>query len=136
MILIGSDHKGFELKESVKNLINSKDLGCFDKSSCDYPVVVKNMAHHWTSQSVGILICGSGIGMCIAANRFPFMRAVRPCSLDDVRLSKQHNDANVLCFNNTVTTHLILSYLDILISTAFLGLHHTNRIEQLNHLYL
>ncbi len=134
MILIGSDHRGFFLKESIKAVMTCHDVGCFDESSCDYPMVARQMANHWSPKAVGILICGSGIGMCIAANRFSFMRAVRPCSLDDVILSKQHNDANVLCFSNKATVDMISHYLTTLIHTAFMGLHHENRIQQLNHL--
>ncbi len=101
-IVIASDHAGFELKKFLmKNNPNIifKDLGPYDISSVDYPDYAHRLAKEVSenTQSLGVLICGSGNGVCMAANKHPKIRAALCWSVEIASLAKQHNDANVLC---------------------------------------
>ena len=108
-LVVGSDHRGYELKTIIeKQLIPiDKDIkrdislyldcGCYDDKSVDYPDVVKKLAEEMNGTfNMGILICGSGFGVSMAANRFPFIRAVTPRSIKEAEMARRHNDANVL----------------------------------------
>lgn len=102
-IALGSDHGGFELKQAVreslaKRGINVEDVGCYDKKSVDYPDYAREVASRVSRQAVdqGVLVCTSGIGMTIAANRFPRVRAAL-CFLPKMAaMARTHNDANIL----------------------------------------
>jgi len=101
-IIIASDHAGFELKKLLmKNNPNIifKDLGSYDISSVDYPDYAHRLAKEVSenTESLGVLICGSGNGVCMAANKHPKIRAALCWSVEIASLAKQHNDANVLC---------------------------------------
>lgn len=102
-IIIGSDHAGFDLKEELKKYLDTlgydhEDLGTFSKESCDYPLIAKQLAQKVAkTKSLGILICGTGIGMSIAANKINGIRAALCCNEDSARLAKEHNDANIIC---------------------------------------
>ena len=101
-IVIASDHAGFELKKLLmKNNPNIifKDLGSYDISSVDYPDYAHRLAKEVSenTESLGVLICGSGNGVCMAANKHPKIRAALCWSVEIASLAKQHNDANVLC---------------------------------------
>ncbi len=103
-IYLGSDHAGFRLKESIKKFLikngfDFEDLGAFKlNKSDDYPIYAAKVARKVAeTKSFGILFCGSAQGMCIAANKIKGIRAVAISSVEDARLTRLHNDANVLC---------------------------------------
>jgi ribose 5-phosphate isomerase B len=106
MLYIASDHAGFELKESLKKQLSHldwKDLGTHSKDSVHYPEFAQKLAQSVSlseldlQQPCGILICGSGIGVSIAANRFPKIRAALIWNKETALLAREHNNANVLC---------------------------------------
>jgi len=104
-IIIGSDHRGFDLKTKIKDYLREKkifviDVGCNDGTkSVDYPVIAKEVADCVVGARhfCGILICGSGIGVSIAANRHKGVRAALCHTVDAARSARQHNDCNILC---------------------------------------
>ena len=102
-ITIGSDHAGFELKEKVKEYLKqskheTEDLGAFSEEPVDYPLIAKAVAKKVAkTSSTGILICGSGIGMCITANRVKGVRAALCYDEYTAKVSREHNNANILC---------------------------------------
>ena len=109
MIAIGCDHGGYELKSAViKHLVERgeqyKDFGSYDNASIDYPVIADKVAKSVTSGECecGILICGTGIGMSIAANKHKGIRAACCSDVFSARLTREHNDANMLCFGERV----------------------------------
>ncbi len=136
-IAIGSDHGGFELKENLKRLITElghevKDCGCHSKESTDYPIYGKAVAELVMAGAVdsGILICGTGIGMSMVANRFPGIRAALCHELYTARMSRAHNDANILCIGARVTgPGLAEEMVKVWLSTPFEGGRHLRRIS-------
>jgi len=138
-IVIASDHAGFSLKESIKKELKKRnfkilDLGTKnDNKSVDYPTYAKKLAKKINSKNYGILVCGSGIGMSIASNRFKNVRSALANSINASKLSRQHNNANVICLGSRVTskkiaTQCVLSFL----STEFEGGRHSRRVKLLN----
>lgn len=139
-VIVGSDHAGFDLKEEIKRFLNEKgeypvtDMGTFSNEPVDYPIiahqVAKNISEkrfHW-----GILVCGSGIGMSIVANRYPRVRAALCSNLFAVKVSRQHNDANILVLGGRVLgTDLALEMVDLFLHTQFEGGRHQRRLEQI-----
>ncbi len=139
-IAIGSDHAGFNLKEAVKTLIvqlghNCEDFGCKDTSSVDYPdfafAVADAVARGKFEQ--GILICGSGIGMSMVANKVPLIRAALCHDVFTAKASRQHNDANVLCMGERVigvglASEIVTAYLD----SEFEGGRHARRLGKMH----
>lgn len=127
MIAIGCDHGGFELKQEViKHLqergIEYKDFGCESTKSCDYPEYAKEVANKVANKEaeLGILICGTGIGMSIAANKVRGVRAALCGDCFSAQATKEHNNANVLCLGARVTgAGLALKIVDIFIDTPF-----------------
>ena len=107
-IVIGSDHGGFSLKnEIVKHLKASEyevlDLGCYSEDSCDYPVIAKAVVQEVLKTSGrGILVCGTGIGMSIAANRFEGIRASHCTDTFTARMTRAHNNSNILCLGERI----------------------------------
>ena len=137
-IIIGSDHGGFNLKTSiVKHLENNGvevvDLGCYSLESCDYPVVAKAVAERvLNTGEKGILVCGTGIGVSIAANRFEGIRASHCTDTFTARMTRMHNDSNILCLGERVTgIGLALDIVDILLNTPFEGGRHQKRIDMI-----
>ena len=137
-IVIGADHGGFELKEFLKNErrdINWKDIGTFSEESCDYPLIADKLAEVISSgqADVGVLICGTGIGISIAANRHKGIRAAILYSKDVAFLAREHNDANVAVFGaRTQSKEEVLAYLDVFLTTPFSnGERHCRRIAEL-----
>jgi ribose 5-phosphate isomerase B len=138
-IAIGSDHAGFEGKERLRGLIESwghevLDVGCHSTESCDYPDLARAVATAVAAGDVerGFLVCGSGTGMAMGANRVAGVRAVQAWSEDATRLSRTHNDANVACFgtrlqNADEIAHLARIWLD----TGFDGERHARRVSML-----
>ena len=107
-IYIGSDHGGFELKEALKKQLSEiqwEDVGCFENNRCDYPniadALVKSIQNH--KEALGILICGTGIGISMRANRYKGIRAALVYDVETARLAKAHNQANVLCLGGRTT---------------------------------
>lgn len=140
-IIIGSDHAGFDLKEECMRLLlkdptcNVFDQGVYDRQSADYPDVAKKVSLAVLSGEYekGILICGSGIGMSITANRFKGIRAALCHDLYTARLSRQHNDANILVMGGRVIgTGLALEMVDIFLNTGFDGARHKRRIDMID----
>ena len=138
-IVIASDHAGFSLKESIKKELKKRnfkilDLGTKNENkSVDYPTYAKKLAKKINSKNYGILVCGSGIGMSIASNRFKNVRSALANSINASKLSRQHNNANVICLGSRVTskkiaTKCVLSFL----STEFEGGRHSRRVKLLN----
>ncbi len=143
MIAIGSDHAGFDYKEKLKNLLEDlgsqyHDFGTYTKSSIDYPDVA-----HLVCESIidgkyekGILICGTGIGMSIAANKHKGIRAAVCESVESARLSRDHNNANVLCFGERITKwETAEQIVKVFLSTSFSGgERHVCRIQKIHSL--
>ena len=137
-IIIGSDHGGFNLKQEVIKRLNTLnyevlDLGCYTQESCDYPVIAKAVAKDvLNSNCKGILICGTGIGVSIAANRFEGIRASHCTDTFTARMTRMHNDSNILCLGERITgVGLALDIVDIWLNTEFEGGRHKKRIDMI-----
>jgi len=139
-IAIGCDHAGFPLKDYILNSLKKShpeheifDYGCAGTAdSVDYPKVGQAIAHDVVAGKAdkGILVCGSGIGISIAANRVKGARAALCSDVISARLSRQHNDANILCFGNWfVTPKMADEILQVWLNTAFEGERHQRRID-------
>jgi len=140
-IWIGSDHAGVDLKNRIKNELKQEydvqDVGPLDKTSVDYPdfgeKVAMQVANH--SDSEGILICGSGIGMSITANKVPGIRAALVHSVETATLARQHNNANILCLGaRVVPEDLAVSMVKSWLTTSFEGDRHQKRIDKISNL--
>jgi ribose 5-phosphate isomerase B len=138
-IALGSDHRGFEIKGRIADTLRSWsyeviDLGTFDKDSCDYPDYAFEVAKRVSSQEVdrGILICGTGIGMCIAANKVAGVRAALCHDAITAEMSRRHNDANILCLSaDLLDEKLIERMLRIWLETKFEGSRHQRRVNKI-----
>lgn len=127
MIAIGSDHGGFELKEKLMEHLSErgleyKDFGTYSSASCDYPVYAKAVANAVTSGECdrGIIICGTGIGVSITANKVRGIRAALCGDCFSAEATRQHNDANVLCMGARVVGEgLALKIADTFLDTPF-----------------
>lgn len=127
MIAIGSDHGGYELKlEVIRHLkergFEVRDYGCDSTASCDYPVYAQAVANAVAGGEceLGILICGTGIGMSIAANKVDGIRAALCSDCFSAKATKEHNNANILCMGaRTIGTGLALMITDIFVDTPF-----------------
>lgn len=137
-IAIGCDHGGFELKNAVIDLLKSEgceilDQGCYNTDSVDYPDFAKAVCRTVAAQEAdrGILICGTGIGMSIAANRFNGIRAALCHELFTARMSREHNNANVLCLGaRVIGPGLALEVVRTWLHTEFGGGRHQRRIDK------
>ena len=129
MIAIGSDHGGYDLKEKViahlkEQGIECKDMGCQDKSSCDYPVYGRAVARAVAAGECekGIVICTTGIGISITANKVPGIRCALCADTVSARLTRLHNDANLLAMGaGIVGENLALGIVDTFLGTEFSG---------------
>ena len=136
-LAIASDHAGFYLKEDIKQAFSDiewKDFGAYSEDSVDYPDTGTPAAQSVLSGECekGILICGSGIGMSIVANRLKGIRAALCNTTEIARLSRQHNDANVLVLAGRFTpTPLALDIIDIWLKTPFEGGRHQRRVSKI-----
>lgn len=138
-ILIASDHAGFDLKQILlkSNLspLELQDLGPNDAASVDYPDYadkVAKLVNENPTETLGILICGSGQGMCMRANKFQNVRAALCFTENQAILARQHNDANILCLGSRVTdTELSILIIKKFFSTPFEGGRHQNRVQKL-----
>ncbi|MBQ3310703.1 ribose 5-phosphate isomerase B [bacterium] len=139
-IAIGSDHGGLNLKKSIKSYLESKgyevqDFGTHTSESCDYPVYAKAVAKSVAKgdNDKGILVCGSGIGVSIAANKVKGIRAALCHESCSAKLSRMHNNANVLCLGERITGE-VLAYdiVDAWLNTKFESGRHQKRIDMLD----
>lgn len=141
-VVIGSDHAGFELKEAIKVHarqlgLDVEDKGCFSLESVDYPdysgLVARGVLAD--SQAMGVLVCGSGIGVSIGANRYNGIRAALCFDAYLAALSRAHNDANVLCLGARVVGQpYALEIFDAFLNGPFEGSRHQTRIQKLDKL--
>jgi ribose 5-phosphate isomerase B len=139
-IALGSDHGGFALKAIVAQKLRLlgheiEDVGCNSLESVDYPDYAHLVISHITEGNCtcGILICGTGIGMSIAANRNPQIRAALCHDEYTARMSREHNDANVLCLGARVIGEgVTLDLIEVWLSTPFAGGRHQQRIGKLS----
>ena len=138
-VCIASDHAGFDLKEVIKNhLINKNisifDLGPFNDQSVDYPDYAKKLANRikLKKSDVGILVCGSGTGMAISANKIKTIRAAVCYNLKSTRLCRQHNNANILALGSRINKKkLSLKLVEVFLKTKFEGGRHLKRINKI-----
>jgi ribose 5-phosphate isomerase B len=144
-IVIGADHAGYRLKERVIEYLREKgyqieDIGCYSEESVDYPAISTKLAETMKSLQIGetepvkgVLCCGSGIGVCIAANRYPWVRAIEAHDHNTVVMSRRHNDSNVLCMGGRVIApELAANLLDTWLDTAFDGGRHQQRVDMMS----
>ena len=140
MIAIGSDHGGFDLKEAVKKHLEERnipyvDKGCFDKSSCDYPIFGKAVGEAVASGECekGIVICTTGIGISIAANKVKGVRCALCADSLSARMTREHNNANVLAMGaGIVGMNLAMSIVDTFLDTEFSGAErHARRVDMI-----
>jgi len=138
-IYISSDHAGFKLKESIKDYlskkkINFQDLGPNNNDRVDYPDFAHKVARKvkTNKKNVGILVCGSGMGMSIAANRHKNIRAAQCFNLKSTKLSRLHNDANVITLGSRLLSKKnALNCISVFLNTKFEGGRHTKRIRKI-----
>ena len=139
MIIIGSDHAGYELKKAViahlkETNVEFVEAGCMDGESVDYPLVAKEVCERIVKGEFekGILICGTGIGISMAANK---VKGIRACCCSDyfsAKYTRLHNDANCLCMGARVIGEgTALELVDVFINTKFEGGRHQTRIDQI-----
>ena len=139
MIALGSDHGGYLYKEELKKHLDAKgieyiDFGTDSTASCDYPVYAEKVCRAIQSGECekGILICGTGIGMSICANKFKGIRAAVCGDHFSAEFTRKHNDSNVLCMGaRTIGAGVALQLADIFLSTEFEGGRHQKRIDMM-----
>ena len=139
-IALGSDHAGFELKEKIKKFLEQEghealDLGCFSPESVDYPVYGVKVCQALLAGEAerGILVCGTGLGMSMVANRFPGIRAALCHEPFSARMCRLHNDANVLVLGGRVIGDVLaLEVVKIFLETSFEGGRHARRVNQID----
>ncbi|AGB20147.1 ribose 5-phosphate isomerase B [Thermoanaerobacterium thermosaccharolyticum] len=139
MIAIGSDHGGYELKKAIKKHLDEKgieykDFGTFSEESVDYPDFALKVAEAVASGEFdkGILLCGTGVGISIAANKVPGIRAANVSDAFSARYSKEHNNANVLCMGGRVVGPGLAAILvDEWLNAEFQGGRHQKRLDKI-----
>lgn len=139
MIAIGCDHGGFNLKNAIMKRLSERgeeyrDFGTYSEESCDYPDIAKEVCKAITDGecSIGILICGTGIGMSIAANKVKGIRAAHVTDTFSARMTKEHNNANVICLGERITgAGLAIDIVDAYLNAEFQGGRHERRIAKL-----
>jgi ribose 5-phosphate isomerase B len=138
-IAIGSDHRGYHLKEKLSNILTTKgheiyDAGTSVTEPVDYPDFAAIVAQQVSNGDVerGILICGTGIGMAITANKFPKVRAAACTDEVTAEISRRHNDLNVLCLSaDMLSPRIVERMVEIWIDTEFEGGRHLRRVEKI-----
>ena len=140
-VIIGSDHGGYDLKEGIKVFLSEsdsyivQDIGTFSRDPIDYPDIAHKVARNISEKKFerGILICGSGIGMSIVANRYKNVRAALCHNLYTARVSRAHNNANVLSLGGRILgIGLAIEMVDLFLKTDFEGGRHQKRIDSIN----
>ena len=138
-LFISSDHAGFVLKEQIKKKFNKKyffiDLGTNDsKTSVNYPEYAHKLCKKVSknSNNIGILVCGSGMGMSMAANRHKKIRAAVCYSVKNTKLSRLHNNANIITLGSRLTKkNIAFKCVDVFVKTKFEGGRHKKRVEKI-----
>ena len=138
-VCIASDHAGYKLKEVVKNFLILKnisiiDLGPINDSAVDYPDFAKRVSNRVKTKKsdIGILVCGSGTGMAISANKVKKIRAAVCYNLTSTRLSRQHNNANIIALGSRLTKKTTaLKLISVFLSTKFEGGRHLRRVKKI-----
>ena len=137
-IAVGSDHAGYQLKLAAIRLLIDKrldfvDVGCNSTDSCDYPDYAKKAAELASGQcDLGLLFCGTGLGMSIAANKVHGIRAAVCSDTFSARAAREHNDANILCIGERVVGQgLAMELIDVFLCAKFLGGKHQRRVDKL-----
>ena len=141
-IALGCDHRGLKLKEAIIGLLTElghehQDFGCYSSDPVDYPDVAKQVAGAVVSGKFehGILICSTGIGMSIAANKVKGIRAAVCCSMFAAEGARRHNDANILCLGEDALEQAsALDIVRVYLSTTFEGGRHLRRLEKVHNL--
>lgn len=148
-IVLGSDHAAFQLKSDIASFLTEKgytveDCGCdSEHQSVDYPSIAEKVALKINdiqttkpqAETMGILCCGSGVGVAMSANRFPWIRAVRAHESLSARLSREHNNANVLCLGaRLIAKEMALDILETWLATPFDGGRHERRVSMMSDL--
>ena len=143
MIFLGADHAGFELKEAIKKHLlergeDCRDLGTFSTESVDYAVIAEKVCNEVvkTNSDKGLLFCGTGVGISIAANKVNGIRAACCSDSFSVKQTRSHNNANILCLGGRVVgTGLAADLVDAFLDTSFCGEErHLRRINQIKQL--
>ena len=136
LVHIGSDHAGLDLKRMLKDHLEARGFAVFDHGAhsaeaTDYPLYARDVCQAVLAENGrGILVCGTGIGMSIAANRRPGIRAALCACEFHARACREHNNANILCLGSRITAAgLAMSILNIFLDTPFAGGRHQNRID-------
>ena len=140
MIAIGSDHGGFELKEHIKKYLTEKgieikDFGTHSEQSVDYPDCARPVCEAVLKEECerGILICGTGIGISMAANKFKGIRAALCTNVFSAKMAKEHNNANIICLGGRVTgRELAFMIVDAFMDAEFQGERHAERIKKIH----
>lgn len=141
-IFIGSDHVGYDLKDHIKEYVSAKgyevvDCGPYGRERAEYPVYASSVAHAVVSDAanLGILICGTGIGISMAANKVKGIRAAVCSEAYSARLTRQHNNANIIAFGarviGTATAEMIV---DEFLAAVYEGGRHQNRVDMISKL--
>lgn len=137
-IAIAADHGGFELKEELKqrlSALNLLDLGTFSADSVDYPDIAAKMVQTLRAgqADLGILLCGTGVGISMAANRCKGIRAALIYNNEVARLAKEHNNANILVFGGrTMQADEVAEYINTFLQTSYAGGRHQRRLDKLD----
>ena len=139
-VVLASDHRGYQLKDSLKKFLEERkieflDVGTFSADSVDYPdfalLAAEKVSHG--DYDRGILICGSGIGMCIVANKFPGIRAAVCHDISAAEMSRKHNDSNMLGLGaDVINEELARKILHVWLETKFEGGRHLRRIQKIS----
>ncbi len=138
-VVIGSDHAGFSVKEIIRKHLESTgyavcDLGTSSEESVDYPDYGKAVGEHVVSKhaDLGIAVCGTGIGISIAANKVPGVRAALAHDVNTACLAREHNDANVLALGGRIVTgEAAIEMVQVFLTTAYLGGRHQRRLDKI-----
>ena len=138
-IALGADHAGFELKQRIQlwlaqRGIPTQDEGTYSTDSVDYPDFARKVGEDVAARraDLGVLVCGSGIGMAISANKVPGIRAANVSSDYEAQMSREHNDANVLCLGARILgPEQALQILDVWLRTSFAGGRHQRRVDKI-----
>ena len=141
-IVIGADHGGYLAKQAIIEYLQGQgykveDLGTHSEESCDYPDIAKEVAKAVAQEqlTLGVLICGTGIGMSIAANKVPGIRASLCHDTYSARMTRAHNDSNILCLGARVTgLGLMFDIVDAYLQSSFIGGRHATRVEKIEQL--
>jgi ribose 5-phosphate isomerase B len=139
VIAIGCDHAGFEMKEFLMTKLSESGFSLFDfgthsTDSVDYPDMIHPLAKAVNDGQYkhGIILCGSGVGVCIVANKYPKVRAALVWQADIAKLSRQHNDANIICLPaRFITDEQALTFVKLFLNTDFEGGRHQRRVDKI-----